>query len=360
MPVAPASAEPVKVALVGYGFAGRTFHTPLIRAVPELALSVVASGDASKVNAELPQVEVIADPLRAITAPGIELVVIASPNDSHAPLAQAALSAGRHVVVDKPFTLSLDDARELASLAEARGRVLSVFQNRRWDSDFLAIRNAIDKGMVGEPMHLESRLERFRPHVRLRWREQAGPGSGLWWDLGPHLVDQALQLFGLPDRVMASFALQREGASTPDWAHVVLEHGARRSVLHAGMLAAGGYARFLLHGSGGSASKPAADPQEAQLLAGTRPGDPDWGHDPDPLLVYDGVSAPRPVPAPAGDQSCFYAAVARAVRGRGANPVPPAQAIAVMAVMEAAIVSAESGHAVAPALTESEIAAFSS
>ena len=358
MPVAAPPAAPVRVALIGYGFAGRTFHAPLIRAVPELELSVVASGDAAKVHAELPQVEVIADPLRAIGAPGIDLVVIASPNDSHAALARAALAAGKHVVVDKPFTLALDDARELASWADECGRLLSVFQNRRWDTDFLAVREALATGLVGEAVHLESRLERFRPQVRLRWRERAGPGSGLWWDLGPHLVDQALLLFGLPDRVLASFAVQREGASTPDWAHVVLEHGARRSVLHAGMLAAGGHARFLVHGTGGSVLKSAPDPQEAQLLAGMRPGDAGWGRDPDPLVVHDGSGPPRSVAAPAGDQSRYYAAIAEAVRGQGPNPVPPAQAVAVMAVLEAAIASAETGQAVAPALTDAEREAF--
>ncbi|MCF7220682.1 oxidoreductase [Marilutibacter chinensis] len=358
MPVAPSHTGPVRTALIGYGFAGRTFHAPLIRAVPGLALSVVASGDAAKVHAELPDVEVIGDPLRAIADPRVELVVIASPNDSHVALAQAALGAGKHVVVDKPFTLSLDDARELASLADECGRLLSVFQNRRWDSDFLAIRDAIDAGLVGEAMHLESRIERFRPQVRMRWREQAGPGSGLWWDLGPHLVDQALQLFGLPERVLGSFALQREGARTPDWAHVVLEHGGRRSVLHAGMLAAGGHSRFLLHGTGGSVVKPAADQQEAQLLAGVRPGDGEWGLDPDPLLLHDGSGTTRRIDAPRGDQSRYYAAVAGAVRGQAPNPVSPAQAVAVMAVLEAAIASAESGQAIAPALTDAEREAF--
>ena len=135
----PSTPRPMRVALIGYGFAGRVFHAPLIQAIPGLSLEFVASSDAAKVHADLPGVEVVADPLRAATDPRVDLVVIASPNDSHAPLARAALQAGRNVVVDKPFALSLADARELASLAEANGRLLSVFQNRRWDSDFLAV-----------------------------------------------------------------------------------------------------------------------------------------------------------------------------------------------------------------------------
>ena len=350
-------AVPIRVALIGYGFAGRTFHAPLIRSVPGLSLELVASRDAGKVRADLPDIEVTGDPLRAATDARIELVVIASPNHSHAPLAQAALAAGKHVVVDKPFTLDLREARDLVALAKRHGRVLSVFQNRRWDSDYLAVREAIDAGLIGDVVHFESRIERFRPEVRMRWREQAGAGSGLWWDLGPHLVDQALQLFGLPDAVQASFAAQRADAQTDDWAHVVLGFGARRAILHAGMLAAGSVARFIVHGTKGSALKQRPDRQEAQLLSGLRPGAPGWGVDDDDLQLHDANGLHRRA-APPGDQSRYYALLRDAVRGTGDNPVPPAQALAVMAVLEAASASAAQGCILAPALTEAERQAF--
>lgn len=340
--------HPLRVALIGYGYAGRVFHAPLIRAVPGLSLDFVASRDAAKVHADLPDVEVIGDPQRAATDPRVDLVVIASPNDSHAPLARAALLAGRNVVVDKPFTLSLADARELAVLADETGRLLSVFQNRRWDTDFLAVREAIGQGAIGEPMHLESRLERFRPEVRERWREQAGPGSGVLWDLAPHLIDQALQLLGHPDFVQASTATQREGAQTDDWAHVVLGFGERRAILQLGMLAAGGGARFLVHGTRGSLVKMRPDPQEPQLLAGTRPGDAEWGVDVDALQVIGDDGTMERHPSPHGDQSRYYAAVRDALLGCGDNPVTPAQAVAVMAVLEAALVSAREGRSVVP------------
>ena len=194
------SAPSIHVALIGYGFAGHTFHAPLIAATPGLRLSVVGSRDAGKVQADHPEVAVLADPFAAATDARADLVVIATPNDSHAPLARAALAAGKHVVVDKPFTLDLAQARGLAALAAQHGRLLSVFQNRRWDSDYLGIRQVIDDGLLGEVAHFESHIDRYRPQVRERWREQAGPGSGLWWDLGPHLVDQALHLFGLPQK----------------------------------------------------------------------------------------------------------------------------------------------------------------
>lgn len=341
------SQAPVRVALIGYGFAGRVFHAPLIHAVPGLSLDFVASSDAAKVHADLPGVEVIGDPVRAATDERADLVVIASPNDSHAPLARAALLAGRNVVVDKPFALSLADARELAALAEERGRLLSVFQNRRWDSDFLAVREAVQAGLVGDPMHLESRIERFRPEVRDRWRESNAPGSGVLWDLAPHLVDQAMLLLGRPDSVYASVAAQRSGAQAADWAHLVLSFGQRRALLQLGMLAAGGSTRFVVHGTRGSIVKAMPDPQEAQLLAGLRPGDAEWGVDSDDLVVFDG-GEPRHLPAPRGDQSRYYAAVCDALRGHGTNPVRPAEAVAVMAVLEAAVVSAREGRAVVP------------
>ncbi|QWP75699.1 oxidoreductase [Lysobacter sp. K5869] len=348
---------PLRVALIGYGFAGKTFHAPLIAATPGLALSVVGSSDAAKVAADVPGAAVVADPLRAATDPRADLIVIATPNHSHAPLARAALAAGKHVVVDKPFTLDLSEARELAALAQRHDRLLSVFQNRRWDSDYLGVKRAIESGRLGEIAHFESHIDRFRPQVRERWREQAGPGTGVWWDLGPHLADQALQLFGLPERVFASLATQREGAVVADWAHVVLEYPRLRAILHAGMLAAGGVSRFLVHGSAGSVAKARADRQEAQLLAGMKPGAPGWGEDDDELRWF-GADAQERWPTPVGDQRNYYAQVRDAVAGRGANPVSPLQAVALMAVLEAAEASAAQGRALAPALSEEERAAF--
>lgn len=348
-----------RVALIGYGYAGKTFHAPLIAATPGLELAVVASSDPGKVHADLPAVGVVADPLRAIADDRIDLVVIASPNDSHAPLAQAALEAGRHVVVDKPFTVTLAQARALAALAARRGRLLSVFHNRRWDSDFLSVRGAIAGGLVGEVVHFESHFDRFRPEVRARWREQAVPGGGLWFDLGPHLVDQTLHLFGLPDRLAANVSVQREGGRSDDWAHVLLDYGARRALLHGSMLAAGGSARFTVHGTRGSVVKTRIDQQEAQLLRGLRPGDAGWGEDDDPLLHYDGGDAPpRRIAATAGDQRRYYGAIRDALDGRGENPVTPLQAVAVMAVLETAVQSAREGRALPLPLTADERAAW--
>ena len=355
-----ATRTPIRVALIGYGLAGRVFHAPLIDAEPRLSLRMVATRDparAEAVRAGLPQVDVV-PPDVALSHPDIDLVVVASPHDSHARLARSALEAGKHVVVDKPFTLSLAEARELRDLATRTGRLLSVFQNRRWDSDFLALRQAVDAGLIGRPLHLESRFERFRPDVRDRWRERDDGAGGVWWDLGPHLVDQALCLMGVPDRVQASFARQRDGASGVDWAHMVLESGDARAVLQAGLMAAGGGPRFLLHGDRGSVVKHGADLQEQQLASGMRPGDSGWGTDSDAPIHFAGDGTQRNLRAVSGDQSRYYRGIASALLDGGPNPVPPDQAVAVMAVLEAAIASAREGRAIKLELNADERQAF--
>ena len=231
------TARPLQVALIGYGFVGKAFHAPLINAVPGLELSVAASRDAAKVHADLPHAQVIADPLEAIRRPEVDLVVIASPNDTHA-LALAALEAGKHVVVDKPFTLDLAQARTLITAAKTRSPAVGVPEPPLGQR--LPGREAGDRtGLIGKVTHFESHIDRYRPEVRVRWREQNLPGSGLWFDLGPHMVDQALQLFGLPHSVQANIATLRPNAQVNDWAHVVLNYPTHRVILHGSMLVAG-------------------------------------------------------------------------------------------------------------------------
>ena len=215
---------PIRTALIGYGFAGKTFHVPLLHATEGLTLTHIVSSRPDAVHADLPDVVVVPDVDALLARHDVDLVVIAAPNDQHTPLARAALRAGRHVVVDKPFTLGLAEARELRDLAAETGRVLRVFQNRRFDSDFLGIAELVRSGRLGDVVHLESRIDRFRPTVRDRWREAAVPGGGIWFDLGPHLVDQALLLFGVPERVDADLAALRPGAPVEDWAHLSLIH----------------------------------------------------------------------------------------------------------------------------------------
>ncbi|HEY0198546.1 MAG TPA: oxidoreductase [Rhodanobacter sp.] len=359
MTVAPADTNRIRTGLIGYGFAGKTFHAPLINSVPGLDLVAVASSDASKVHADLPDVTVINDAAELIASDAVDLVVIAAPNALHVPLAKAALLAGKHVVIDKPMALDLDEARAVIALAQAQQRLLSVFHNRRWDSDFLAVRAAIERGLIGKVAHFESHIDRYRPEVRDRWREGSGPGAGIWYDLGPHLIDQALQLFGLPDRVHAHLAIQREGGMADDWAHALLDYGTHQVILHASMLVAGATFRFVVHGDRGSLLKKRIDQQEQQLLAGVIPGSDDWGRDSDALVHIHGDGTEHPLPVSAGDQRRYYLGIRDALNGTASNPVPPIQALAVMAVLQAGFDASYDGCAKPLALTASERASWS-
>lgn len=324
------------VALVGYGFAGSVFHAPLIAAVDGLALCRVVSGNAAAVHANFPDARVSATLSDALADPAIDLVVIATPNTLHAPQAHAALDAGKHVIVDKPFTVTVEEAEGVMAHAERAGRLLSVFHNRRWDSDFLTLRALIAADTLGTVTQYASHFDRFRPEVRDRWRERAGPGAGLWFDLGPHLLDQALQLFGTPLGITADIAVQRSGGSADDYFHVLLRYPRLRVVLHASMLVTANDLRFAVHGARGSFLKQGLDTQEEALKAGRTPGDAQWGHDsrPGTLTLIDGDAVSTgAVPGVAGDYRRYYALVRDAIRGAAPNPVPASEALAVMKLL---------------------------
>ena len=344
----------LRVALVGYGYAGMTFHAPLIRATPGLELAAVVTRNAERVRKDLPESQPLASAAEALSDPHITVIVIATPNDTHAPLAAAALRAGKHVVVDKPFTLSLAQARRLGRLAEERALTLSVFQNRRWDSDFLALESILAHGDLGRLTHLESRFDRFRPKVRDRWRETASSGGGVWFDLGPHLVDQALTLFGLPQRVGGTIVRQRAGAKADDWCQIQLDYGRLQVTLSASLLVGGGIPRFAAHGTLGSWIKHGLDVQEDQLRAGMRPGEPGWGDDPQQATLYTEGAHATEMSVPAGAYQRYYAEFRDAVLGRGANPVTPAQAVATMSVLETAVEAVNAECWLTLPLTDSE------
>ncbi len=334
--------KPAGVALVGYGYAGKTFHAPLIAAAEGLRLHTVVSSQGEAVKADWPEAKVVSDLDAALADPEVELVVIAAPNDRHAPLARQALEAGRAVVVDKPFTLTAAEARDLAALAETRGLLLSVFHNRRWDADFLTLQTLIAEGRLGRIVRFESHFDRFRPQVRDRWREADTPGAGVWYDLGPHLIDQALVLFGRPLGITAELAVVRAGGRATDYAHAVLRYDGFRAILHADMLSAASDLRFSAQGDRAAWIKSGLDIQEDQLKATGRAGGDGWGLDPRPGMLVDGETGARtPVEGPNGDYRRFYDQIALALRGQAPNPVPPDQAVAVMEVLEAGLVSAE-------------------
>ncbi|MER1974692.1 oxidoreductase [Pseudocitrobacter faecalis] len=336
--------DSIRVGLIGYGYASKTFHAPLISGTPGMELAVVSSSDADKVKADWPNVSVFSEPKHIFADPTIDLVVIPTPNDTHFPLAKAALEAGKHVVVDKPFTVTLSQARELDAIARNQGKLLSVFHNRRWDSDFLTVKSLINEGRLGEVAYFESHFDRYRPQVRNRWRELAGPGSGIWYDLGPHLLDQAVNLFGLPVSLSVDLAQLRPGAQATDYFHAVLAYPQRRVVLHGTLLAAAETARYIVHGSRASYVKYGLDPQEERLKNGERLPQEDWGYD-----MRDGVltrvqgedRVEETLLTTPGNYPAYYAAIRDALNGVGENPVPASQAIQIMELIELGIESAK-------------------
>jgi predicted dehydrogenase len=351
-----AAPQVVRAAIVGMGYAGQTFHAPLLQSVPGLQLVAVASRDPAKVHARWPALRVERDAAALLAEPALDLVVIATPNASHHELARAALLADKHVVIDKPFAVTLAQCDELMALAAARRRLLTVFHNRRWDGDFLSLRRVLAGAELGEVHVVVSRLQRFSPAPRRRWREDPGPGSGLWFDLGPHLLDQALQLFGPPRSVTGDLATLRAGAVTDDDARVVLGYPRRRVVLECTRLAAHAAARWEVHGSRGSFHCDGWDVQEAQLRDGVQPGAPGWGEDDRPVWISDGERA-LARPRERGDYRAFYAGVRDAIAAdvgpragaaggatASAAPVAADDARQVMALLLAAAASSAQGR----------------
>ncbi|HMK21920.1 MAG TPA: Gfo/Idh/MocA family oxidoreductase, partial [Terriglobales bacterium] len=254
--------DPLHVGLVGFGLAGEVFHAPLIRANSHLRLTHIAQRTGDRAQRKYPDVRLLRDVTALLAEPDVDLVVVATPNASHFEIANQALLAGKHVVVDKPFTVHSREADILIALARARGRVLSVFHNRRWDGDFLTVREILDRGLLGRVVEFESRYDRYRPKLKAgAWREQAVPGAGLLYDLGSHLIDQAVVLFGSPMGVVADLRRQREGAAATDNFEVHLQYPAVKVVLKAGSLVCEPSARFTLRGMDGSYIKYALDPQ---------------------------------------------------------------------------------------------------
>ncbi|MBE3001920.1 Gfo/Idh/MocA family oxidoreductase [Nocardiopsis sp. HNM0947] len=342
------------VALLGYGKGGEVFHAPLIDAVPGLRLSAVVTGDPERqkaVHERYPDTTVYtsADELWA-HADRYEIAVVSTPNDTHAPLARAALEAGMAVVVDKPFALTAEEARELTALAEGLEQVLTVFHNRRWDSDFLTLWNLVDEGTLGTVHRFESRFERWRPEARGTWRDagEVEAGAGILYDLGPHLIDQAVNLFGPVTAVYAEAAALREGVRADDDVFLSLHHTrGGRSHLWMSALAAEPGPRFRVLGNAGAYVVEGLDGQEERLAAGEDPRASDWGAVPEErwgrLVTGDGA---RPVRSARGAYPEFYAGVRDAVGEAEPLPVDLHEVVHGLEIVEAAHRSARTGAVV--------------
>ena len=333
----------LNVGLVGFGFAGKVFHAPIIRAVEGLRLTTIVQRSAS--GAAPPgyeDVEVVRSVDELLQRP-IDLVVVATPNTSHHPIAKQSLLAGRHVVVDKPFTVTMAEAEELVRLGQDSGRVLSVYQERRYTGDCVTVQKIVSEGLLGRVVTFEHHFDRFRPELKPgAWREQQLPGSGVWFDLGPHLLDYALLVFGLPDAISADIRVERNGAVVDDAFDVTLRYPHMRALLRGSMLASGSAPTFVVHGTKGSFIKYGQDPQEGALKAGQTPDAPDWDHDrPELYGTLTTAEGSRAVPTVPSNFTRYYENVRDAILGTAPLAVTPQQALDVMRGLLLAVASSQ-------------------
>jgi predicted dehydrogenase len=338
--------SPVRVGLVGYGLAGRVFHAPLIHANPNLSLAWIVQRTGNDAAERYPQAKILRETQALLDNPEVDLVVVATPNESHFPISSQAMRAGKHVVVDKPFAITTKDADELIAIARQTGRLLSVFQNRRWDGDFLTVQKILKERHVGGLAEFESRFDRFRPALKPgAWREKPLPGSGVLYDLGPHLIDQALMLFGKPRGIYAEIRRQRQGAQADDNFQVHLQYPNVKVVLRSASLVCEPSPRFVLNGNEGSYVKFGLDPQEEALKQGGSPAQPDWGADPETdwgtLSRCDGELRRSKYPTLPGCYQDYYENVFRAIRGTEELAVTAEDGRDVIRLIELAMQSSE-------------------
>ena len=338
----------IDVGLVGFGLAGRAFHAPVIRATPGLRLAAIVQRSGNEAAEKYPDVRVVRSVAEFLNIPELRLVVIATPNDTHAPIATECLKAGRDVVVDKPFATTLEEAKGLVALAKKCGRLITVYQNRRYDGDFQAIRQIVSEGRLGRIVRFETSYDRYRPELKTgAWRERNAPGGGILFDLAPHLIDHALVLFGLPEAVTADVRLERVAAVVDDAFDVMLHYpGVLRAVLRATMLAITQRPRFVLQGTRGALFKQTFDPQEANLRRGHLSENAAWGAEPKEdwavlTTVENDTLVRRSIASAACDYRDYYANVRDAILGRAELAISPQHALDVMRVLEMARESSE-------------------
>ena len=336
----------INVAIIGFGLSGRVFQAPLLTSIPEFNLSKIYTTNPEairKVRELYPTAAVASDIGEVMKDESIQLVVVASPNTSHYSTAREALISEKHVVVEKPFTVNSKEADNLIALSRKCGRVLSVYHNRRWDSDFKTVKNVVESGLLGKLAECEIHYDRFRSCVKENaWREECNPGSGVLYDLGSHLVDQALVLFGIPDGIFAEVRLQRPGAKVDDSFEIVLCYKELKVTLKAGMLVRGEVPKYLLFGDKGSFIKYGMDVQEEALKAGFTPNTmQNWGKEPEELYgtintTVNGVNIIGKVESEIGDYREFYNNIYKAVRNEENAAVSPVEARNVIRLLELA------------------------
>ena len=343
----------IRVGLIGFGLAGQAFHAPVIQAVEGMELACILERRTSHAREKYPDVRLARTMDDLLSDASIQLGVVATPNDTHFELARECLAAGRHVVVDKPFVPTLAEAEELVRLSAKAGRLITVYQNRRWDGEFQTLRKIVHSGTLGQIAEYEARFDRFRPQPKNAWRERRDqPGAGVLWDLGPHLIDQALVLFGEPQSIVASAFCQRATSEVDDAFDVCMEYPGLRAMLRARIIAFAPGPHLLIHGTKGSFVKYGMDPQEERLRAGKFPEGKDWGADwgEEPEEQWGTLSiaggASKKIKTERGDYRGFYANIRDAIDKGVALDVTPEQALRTMRAIVLAQKSSAEGRRV--------------
>jgi scyllo-inositol 2-dehydrogenase (NADP+) len=304
--------QKIRVGVAGYGKAAKFFHIPFLRTLEQYELVSILQRSTDEAKNDFPELTIARSIDELVQQQDLDLVVITTSNDTHFDFAKKAMLAGKHVVVDKPFTNTLEEATELIRIAKEEGKILSVYQNRRYASDFITMRKLLAEKLLGEVHEFNATYDRYRPEpVKGAWREVDKPGSGVLYDLGPHLIDQALTLFGHPSYITADIRRQRPHAKVDDYFNIWLDYGFLKVILHSGMLVREQGPRYMIQGTKGSFLKSGEDPQEVRLKAGDLPVGEDWGREPvssDGILhsEIDGTVIRRTVPTEAGNFGLYY------------------------------------------------------
>jgi predicted dehydrogenase len=353
--------EAIGVAVIGFGMAGNIFHAPFVSAVPGLRLDVIVQRKGDEAAKAYPGVRVLRSVEEALADVDVQLVVVATPNETHYALAKQALEAGKHVVIDKPFAATSEQAKELWKIAEERGLVLAPFHNRRWDGDFLTVKKLVDEKAVGRLVTYEACWDRFRPLPRENtWKEAGDLANGLLFDLGPHLVDQALVLFGTPTGITASVRKDRDQTDIEDAWDITLHYPKLMVYCRSSMLACDASPRFLLHGTRGSFKKYGLDPQEPAMVGGAKvppmgdakkwlgESEEHWGT----LTIAPDPSEPtilvrKKVETALGDYRGYYANVRDAINGVAKLAVTPEDGYRLVRLLEMARESSKEGRTLA-------------
>lgn len=340
----------IRVGVIGFGMAGRYFHSAVIAETPGLELACIVQRRGEEAAKAYPDARICRSIEEVLEDSSIRLVVVATPSYSHFENALQCLNAGRNVVVDKPFTLSSDEAGRLIDAARKRGVIVTAYQNRRWDGDFVTVKQVIASGALGPVVSYESHFDRFREAPRLDvWRESGGPGGGILYDLGPHLIDQATVLFGNPKSVCADVRIDRDSGVVDDAFDMLLKFDRVTALLRSTLTAATPGPRFVVHGTRGSFVKWGLDPQEDALKAGAKFSDPGFGEDPEQNwgeLRVPGEPV-RKIKTVVGDYRGIYKNVRDAVLGKAKPEVTPEQAWRTTRLIELARISSGEGRRIA-------------